>query len=57
MRPRPWVGPQNLAELSSLSFETGSSSGEALTGASAYEMGSSPVQALLCCLVAGLAVA
>ena len=57
MCPRPWVGPQHLVELSSLSFEIGCSSGEELACASEYEMGSSPVQALLCCLIAGLAVA
>lgn len=57
MCPWAWVDAQHLMELSSLSFEVGSSSGEELTGASEYEMGSSPVQALLCCLIAGLAVA
>ena len=57
MCPWPWVGAQHLMELSSLSFEIGGSSGEELAGTSEYKMGGSPVQALLCCLIAGLAVA
>ena len=57
MCPWPWVGTQHLMKLSSLSFEIGCSSGEELACASEYEMGGSPVQTLLCCLIAGLGVA